>query len=111
MKKKSTVKVTDVTSDQVKHVIKTLAKSKHGMIHHLGVRNYNVLRHPAVNKKAAVGDAYYVIAKIPHREDDKNMYHWEAEYIFDGKHWVCSQKHECPEPKAFIVSHSGKEKL
>ena len=107
MKKKSTVKVIDVTSDQVKQVLEMFASGK-GMLQYRGIRNYDRLRPPAV-KKASVGDVYYVIAKTHHRKDDKNWYHWEAEYIFNGKDWVCCNKHECPENKEVLRELSSKK--
>ncbi len=97
MKKKSTGKVIDVTSNHDKQVTNALANGK-GIIKYHDVLNYDRLRPPAV-KKATRGDAYYVITKKHHREDDENWYHWEAEYIFDGKNWVCCGKHEVPEHK------------
>lgn len=98
MKKKSTVKVVDVTSDQVKQVLEMFANGKIGVLQYRGVLNYDRLLSPAV-KNATAGDVYYVIAKKHHREDDENWYHWEAEYIFNGKDWVCCGKHERPENK------------
>ena len=98
MKKKSTVKVTDVTSDQVKQVLEMIRDCKIRNLTYKGLRNYDRLQAPAV-KKATASDIYYVIAKMHHREDDKNCYHWEAEYVFNGKDWVQMCKHERPESK------------
>lgn len=109
MKKKSTVKVVDVTSDQVKQVLEMFANGKIGVLQYRGVLNYDRLRSPAV-KNATAGDVYYVIAKKHHREDDDNWYHWEAEYIFNGKDWVCCGKHERPEHKETVERLEKAEK-
>lgn len=63
-----------------------------------GAIMYKRLRPPKV-KNATIGDIRYVIATQRHRETEDCWYHWEATYIFDGKNWVCSEKHEVPEQK------------
>jgi len=104
MKKKSTAKAVDVTSDQVKQALEKFADGMVnlvGMLTYRGVLNYSRLRPPKV-KNAAMGDIRYVIATQRHREDNEYWYHWEATYIFDGKNWVCSEKHERPEHKETV---------
>lgn len=101
MKKKSTVKVTDVTSDQVKQFIEQFADGKIGGLYYRGVITYKRLRPPKV-KNATMGDIRYVIATQRHRETEKYWYHWEATYVFDGKNWVCTEKHEQPEHKETV---------
>lgn len=99
-----------ISKDQLKQILDLQSKSS--MLCYRGVITYKRLRPPAV-KNATMGDIRHVIATQRHRETKKYWYHWEATYVFDGKNWVCTDKHERPEHKETVelLKKIEKEKL
>ena len=85
-----------ISKDQLKQILDLQSISS--MLCYRGTITYKRLRPPAV-KNATMGDIRHVIATQRHRETKEYWYHWEATYVFDGKNWVCIDKHECPEHK------------
>ena len=89
----------EIGRDQLKQILDLENTSR--MLCYRGAITYKRLRPPKV-KNATMGDIRYVIATQRHRETEKYWYHWEATYVFDGKNWVCTNKHERPEHKETI---------